>query len=114
MAPFIKHMLCDVDRTESLRDMQARVAMELIVHLGDGPYFGGLDRPSLVDLAIFPQLAFEFMVGITDNLAAAGHPAISAWLSRMKQHLPDNPLLVPDNMIVNKLPDLIVDQEKVA
>ena len=104
MAPFIKHMMCDVDQTESVRDMQMRVAMEMLGHLDGGPYFGGLDKPSLVDFAIFPQLVFSYMVGIEQDLMAAREPTLARWLENMQTHLPDNPVLVPDFMIVNHLP----------
>jgi len=104
MAPFIKHMMCDIDRTESLPDMQMRVGLELLEHLKEGPFFGGLQQPSLVDLAIYPQLVFNYMVGTEQNLKIAQVPALQQWLDNMRQYLPDNPLLVPDFMIVNHLP----------
>ena len=104
MAPFIKHMLCDIDQTESLRDMQLRVGMELLEHLKEGPFFGGLEQPSLVDFAIYPQLVFNYMVGIEQNLKIAQIPALKQWLDNIRQYLPENPLLVPDFMIVSHLP----------
>jgi glutathione S-transferase len=110
MAPFIKHMLCDIDQTEALRDMQMRVAMELLEHLGDGPFFGGLDQPSLVDFAIYPQLVFNYMVGIEQDLKPAQVPALKQWLENMRQYLPQNPLLVPDFMIVSHLPNADIEQ----
>ena len=110
MAPFIKHMMCDIDRTESLSDMQMRVGMELLEHLGDGPFFGGLDQPSLVDFAIYPQLVFNYMVGIEQDLKPAQVPALKQWLDTMRQYLPQNPLLVPDFMVVSPLPPLGIEQ----
>lgn len=103
MAPFIKHMLCDVDQTESLPDMQLRVGMELLEHLKEGPFFGGLEQPSLVDFAIYPQLVFNHMVGIEQDLKVAEIPSVKQWLDNIRQHLPENPLLVPDFMIVSQL-----------
>ncbi|MDG1399445.1 MAG: glutathione S-transferase family protein, partial [Candidatus Binatia bacterium] len=110
MAPFIKHMMCDIDRTEPLPRMRQRVAMELLGHLGEGPFFGGLDQPSLVDLAIYPQLVFSFMVGIEQNLMPAEVPALHHWLDNIRAYLPDNPLLVPDFMIVSPLPPVKTEQ----
>ena len=110
MAPFIKHMMCDIDRTESLHHMQQRVAMELLGHLGEGPFFGGLDQPSLVDLAIYPQLVFNFMVGIEQNLMPAQVPALQHWLDNIRPYLPENPLLVPDFIIVSPLPPAEIEQ----
>lgn len=102
-APFIKHMMCNVDTSESLAEMHARIGVQLIENLKGGPFFGGLSEPSLVDLAIFPQLAFNYMVGIDGKIAAAQVPQIREWLESITQCLPDNPLLVPDFMIVNPI-----------
>lgn len=116
MAPFIKHMMCDIDQAESARDMRLRVAMELLQHLNGGPYFGGRQQPSLVDFAVFPQLVFSYMVGIEQDLAAAREPTLARWVDSMRGHLPNNPILVPDFMIVNHLPALRLeeDQQKVV
>lgn len=104
MAPFIKHMMCNIDHTESLRDMQIRVGIEMLEHLSEGPFFGALQRPSLIDLAIFPQVVFNYMVGIEQDLKLTQIPVLTQWLHNVQQHLPGNPLLVPDFMIINQLP----------
>jgi len=79
------------------------VGLELFQHFRGGPFFGGRAEPSLLDCAIFPQLVFAYMVGIEDDLVIAKVPELRAWLERMTQCLPDNPLLVPDFMIINPL-----------
>ncbi len=104
MAPFIQHMMADVDTSETLSEMHTRIALELIENLKGGPFFGGREQPSLVDFAIFPQLVFGYMVGIEQNLMAALEPSLNSWLNNVKSYLPDNPLLVPDFMLVNELP----------
>lgn len=101
--PFIKHMMCDVDQSESKSEMRARVGMQLIEHLKDGPYFGGRTEPSLVDFAIFPQLVFPYAIGIEDELLPAQIPVVRDWLGRVLKYMPENPLLAPDFMIVNPL-----------
>jgi hypothetical protein len=104
MAPFIKHMMCDVDTSETLSEMQARVPLQLIENLQGGPFFGGRKEPSLVDFAIFPQVVFTYMVGIHQNLMLTHEPSLNNWLNNIKPFMPKNPLLVPDFMIVNELP----------
>ncbi|BBM01949.1 glutathione S-transferase family protein [Microbulbifer sp. GL-2] len=104
MAPFIQHMMADIDVSETLSEMQSRIALELIEHLGGGPFMGGLKQPSLVDFSVFPQLVFSYMVGIEQNLMGALAPALNNWINEVKAYLPKNPLLVPDYMIVNSLP----------
>lgn len=102
-APFIKHMLRCAGTTETAAEMRDRVGLELIQHLGGGPFFGERAEPSLLDFAIFPQLVFAYMVGLEDELFIAQVPEFRAWLERVSQFMPNNPLLVPDFMIVNPL-----------
>lgn len=102
-APFIKHMMCAVDNSESLSEMQARVSLQLIENLQGGPFFGGRKEPSLVDFAIFPQVVFYYMVGIEQQLELTLEPTLNKWLNNMTPLLPANPLLVPDFMIINSL-----------
>ena len=102
-APFIKHMMCDVDPSESLSEMHARVGLQLFENLQGGPFFGGRKEPSLVDFAIFPQVVFMYMVGIDQHLGLTQEPSLNNWLNNMKLLLPKNPLLVPDFMIINPL-----------
>jgi len=103
MAPFIKHMMCDVDHSESLSEMLARIPLQLVENLQGGPFFGGRKQPSLVDFAIFPQVVFMYMVGIEQHLGVALEPSLNAWLNNIKPLLPKNPILVPDFMIINPL-----------
>jgi len=103
MAPFIKHMMCDVDRSETLSEMLARIPLQLIENLQGGPFFGGRKEPSLVDFAIFPQVVFSYMVGMEQHLGLTLEPSLNNWLNNMKPLMPENPLLVPDFMIINPL-----------
>ena len=103
-APFIKHIMCHADESETLSEMLARVPLQLIGNLQGGPFFGGRKEPSLVDFAIFPQVVFMYMVGIDQHLGLTLAPPLNNWLNNMKPLMPKNPLLVPDFMIVNDLP----------
>ena len=102
-APFIKHMMCDVDTSETLSEMQARVPLQLIENLQGGPFFGGRQEPSLVDFAIFPQVVFNYMVGLDEHLGLTLEPSLNHWLNNMKPLMPENPLLVSEYMVVNDL-----------
>ncbi|MFT5482205.1 MAG: glutathione S-transferase, partial [Halieaceae bacterium] len=82
-APFIQDMARHMDLTESYSDMQVRIFSELLGHLGDGPYMGGLEQPSMLDFAVFPQLVCGYMFGLEENLSAATHPTIKDWLKRV-------------------------------
>ncbi|MEO1028613.1 MAG: glutathione S-transferase family protein [Pseudomonadota bacterium] len=104
-APFIKSMGEDMDLTESISDMQVRIAMELVDLIGDGPFLCGLPEPSMLDLAVFPNLIFGYMFGLEEHLSAAMQPSLKAWMIRVAEHLPANPTLVADEMQVNALKD---------
>lgn len=104
-APFIQEMAKHMDMTESYQDMQMRITSELVAHIGDGPFIGGFDQPTMLDFAVFPQLVWGYMFGLEENLSAAKHPVLKDWMKRVSAHLPDNPTLVHNSMQVNALTD---------
>lgn len=99
-APFILRMVEGLDREESLKDMQMRIGMEMLTHLGAGPYLGSSETPTLVDFALYPQLIFPLMAGLTDTVPSDAVPQLKAWRQNVAKHLPKNPVLVPDEFIV--------------
>ena len=109
LAPFIQAMKPHMDLTESAKDMNLRIGMELMGHIGEGPYMGGLEAPTMLDLAVFPQLVWGYMFGLEKHLSAARSPVIKAWMRRVYEHLPANPTLVLDEMLVNKLAPALMD-----
>ncbi len=102
-APFIQDMAKHMDLQEGYAEMMSRIFKELVSHLGGGPYIGGLNQPTMLDLALFPQLVWGYMFGLEENLSAAVHPMVRQWLKRMSTHLPENPTPAPDFLIVNHL-----------
>lgn len=105
--PFIVEMAKGIDTSESLNDMRQRIFAELLGHLGSGPFIGELDQPSMLDLAIFPQVVFGYMFGLEESLSAAQHPTIKQWLQRVARCLPANPTLAAHHMQVNALADAL-------
>ena len=101
--PFVKHMGRNLDLSESTAETYARVFGELVEHLGDGPFFGELDAPTMLDFSLFPNLVTGYLVGMEGTLGAAQHPAVGAWLKRVAEHLPANPTLHADEMLVHTL-----------
>jgi len=97
------HTPLPVDLTESAKDMNMRIGMELIAHIGEGPYMGGFDKPTMLDFAVFPQLVWGYMFGLEKYLSAARSPVLKDWMRRVSEHLPSNPTLVSDEMLVNPL-----------
>jgi len=102
-APFIQAMAEHFDLTESPDQMRIRIGLELADHIGEGPYIGGFEHPTMLDFAVFPQLVWGYMFGLEKHLSAAVHPVIKAWLIRVATHLPPNPTLTADFMQVNPL-----------
>ncbi len=103
-APFIQDMVSKLDRTEPLLAMQQRLVMELAAHLGEGPFLGGLSAPSLADFAIYPQIMFNYQVGLIKDLILLQHPTLGAWLKNVGETLPQNPWCVDESFIVNDWP----------
>lgn len=100
---FVKHLSSHLDLTESTADMQARFFGELLAHLGDGPFLGGLNVPTMLDLSLFPNFVHWYLVGALPEIAAAQHPDVKAWLKRVADYLPENPTPHDDEMLVNSL-----------
>ena len=108
-APFIQHMATQLDLSESAEDMRARIGLELAGLIGDGPFIGGFDQPTMLDFAVFPQLVFGYMFGLEERLSAADHPVTRRWMKRVAKHLPPNPTLLADWMQVKSLEDAFAD-----
>lgn len=108
-APFIQAMKPHMDLTESAKDMQLRIGMELMRHIGEGPYMGGLDQPTMLDFAVFPQVVWGYMFGLEKHLSAARSPILKNWMRRVSEHLPANPTLILDEMMVNPLAPALRD-----
>lgn len=102
-APFIQAMAQEMNLEESYTDMQKRITLELVSHIGSGPYIGGLQEPTMLDLAIFPQVVWGYMFGLEETLSAAAHPVLKQWITRVAEHLPSNPTLAADEMQVRTL-----------
>lgn len=102
-AGFVKKMGEDMDLSEDQKAMQIRIGMELIEHIGDGSFIAGMPLPTMLDLAVFPQIIFGVMAGLEDMLVAAAHPVLKTWIKSVMEHLPENPILIPDYMIVKPL-----------
>ncbi len=105
-APFIQRMVEPLDREESLKDMNMRIGMEMLGHLGDGPFMGGAKTPGLVDFALFPQLVFPYMVGLSDKIPTDAVPALKTWTRNVAAQIPKNPVLVPDEFIIAYLDEV--------
>jgi len=99
-APFIVNMVKALDLTESIPSMTARLQREFVEHLGNGPYLGGQSEPSLADLSAYPIVISGHLMGMRVKNSLLDHPTIVDWSRRVQSHLPNNPLLVPDRLLM--------------
>ena len=53
------------------------------------------------------RLVFSYLVGIDDTVEIARLPEIKLYLLRIASFLPENPLLVPEEFLVNKVADMV-------
>ena len=100
---FIQNMTTHMDLSEPPIDMAKRIRAELVDHIGKGPFLGEMETPTMLDLAIYPNLIWNPMFGLSRDLGIGEHPAIKAWLRRVAKHMPENPSLTPDKMIVKPI-----------
>ncbi|MEM7664382.1 MAG: glutathione S-transferase family protein [Pseudomonadota bacterium] len=84
-----------------------QLAGEIVQKLGAGPFFGERERPSIVDLSLFPQMVFGVLGGLEEEISAAALPPVKAWMRRMADELPANPVLIPDSYIVKPLAEAL-------
>ena len=104
-APFIQAMKKHMNMDESTRDMQVRVMGELVARIGEGPYIGGFSEPTMLDLAIVPQLLFGYFTGLEEELSVFQIPPLKEWIIRVAEHLPENPVLAHDMVMIRHLKD---------
>ncbi len=90
--------------TESLESMDARIHREWLKRLGDGPFLGGRGRPSFADLGAYPALVADYLLGLNPNPPWGDAEPLLDWLRRVQAELPANPLLAPDDCLVNPPP----------
>lgn len=98
-ADFLHRMVNKLDLEEPLWDMHERLADELSRHFAGGPFLGGLPTPSLADLSAYPIIIFSHLMGLHGRNVYLERPDIVDWCKLVQVHLPENPLLVPDDYL---------------
>ena len=100
---FIVNMVQQMDLSESIDDMTARLTKEFIQHLDDGDFLGGRKELSLADLSAFPIVMSGYLMGMRVKSFYIDTPEIREWAKRIQAQLPTNPLLVPDRLLKRSL-----------
>lgn len=102
--PWLRAIVKSLDRREPIDAMRARHLDEFEEYLGDGPYLGGQDQPSLADLSAYSALLSGWLMGLREEFSWRYRGDIVEWMERVSQHLPENPLLCDDDFIVREYP----------
>lgn len=100
-APFIKRMITAMDLNESIEDMRVRLINEFVSQLGSGPFLADQQQPSLADLSAYPIIVSGKLTGMKGSFPFLQNPIIKNWALAVKAQLPENPLLVKDEYIIN-------------
>ena len=105
--PFIQEMSKHINLEESHEDMKVRIRSELVEHIGDGPFIGGFEQPTMLDFAVYPNAFWHYMYGVEEEMRVGTDSVTKSWLQRVSKHLPNNPWFTPDYLIVNPLQECI-------
>jgi glutathione S-transferase len=101
-APFIVRMVEELDLTESFADRIIRLQKEFAEHLGDGPFFASRNTPTLADLSAYPIVVSSHLMGMKAKASLIDDPVLAGWSRRVQSHLPHNPLLIPDRLLLRE------------
>lgn len=101
---FVRRFASNVDPSEPIAEMRERQCRELVEHIAGGPFLGGSDQVSLADLSAYGIIVTPHLMGMEADSSPLDDPAVLAWSRRVQEHLPDNPLVVPDHLLERPLP----------
>jgi len=103
-AKFIVAMVNALDRSEPLPLAQQKVVDQFLTHLGTGPYLGGRDKLSLADLSAYAVIVFNHRLGLQGDAKWTDNPKVVKWYAEVQQHLPANPFLLEDKLLIKDFP----------
>jgi len=102
-AKFLQRIVAQLNLAEPLWDMHQRLADEFIAHIGKGPFLASMQTPSLADLSAYPIVIFSHLMGLHGRNVYLERKQIVDWCKAVQSHLPDNPLLVPYELLKRDL-----------
>lgn len=103
-ARFITNMMNNLDRSVSLQDSQSKLVRDFEKQLNGGPFLGGRDQPSMVDLSAFPVIVFPYRFGLQGDANWLENTQVMSWIDAMRLRLPENPLLVDTVQLPREFP----------
>jgi glutathione S-transferase len=101
---FVRRLVAMADDGLPVRESKFKLYDDFLSHLGDGPFLGGRDEPSLPDLSAYPQFALYYITGFRGGDDILERPALMEWLGRMRPYVDGSPRLMPSALRVRDLP----------
>lgn len=101
---FLKDMVAMADTHVPLKSANCKIREEFLAHLGEGPFLGGMDRPSLADLSAYPQFVAPYVAGLRGAEEVLEYPEIVSWMHRVRGYLMDTPPLIPPVAVKREFP----------
>jgi len=104
---FIKRMIKMTDTHLSVAAAKEVIYKEFINHLDGGPFLGARDKPTVADIACYPNFLMFYLIGFRHADDILKHPEIINWMHHMRLHLNGaTPPLVPSLCVNNEFPTL--------
>lgn len=101
---FLKDMVEMTDQHVPLKQANKVLREEFLEHLGNGPFLGGMMKPSLADLSAYPHFVTPYLGGFRGAEGILEYPEIVSWLQRVRGYLNDTPPLMPAVTIKREFP----------
>ncbi len=92
---FAQRLVAMADNGLPVREAKFKLYDEFLAHLGEGPFLGGRDAPSLPDLSAYPQFALYYATGFRGGEDILERPELMKWMGRMRPYVEGEPPLVP-------------------
>jgi glutathione S-transferase len=92
---FVRKLIAMADNGLPVREAKWKLYDEFLAHLGEGPFLGGRDAPSLPDLSAYPQFALYYVTGFRGGDDILERPELMKWMGRMRPYVEGKPALMP-------------------
>jgi glutathione S-transferase len=101
---FVRRLISQADDGRPIGESKRQLYAELVERLGEGPFLGGRNEPSLPDLAAYPQFALYWSLEFRGGADIEESPALMQWLARMRPYVSGEPDLIPRHVRKRELP----------
>ncbi len=105
---FLKNARKLADPESSDDELIKTITNEFLDHLGDGPFLGSRDEPSLADFSAYPQFILPYVAGLRGNESFFENQKLRNWVARVDGILaPKRPKLFPPVAVIREIPTML-------